>query len=315
MNHPCILCGSTDTSTRKIGDATIRRALLEYFDEPLPTGVALLDYDMLECQQCKLVSALPMIPGDETFYKWVTSHPNYYPSVRWEWRTVVERIARASASRRISILDVGCGSGDFLAQIKSIPGVDPWGVDTTMTSVERARGRGLNAVCADLDRFLSLNPSRRFDFVTSFHCVEHVENPISFMEGIKRLLKPNGGVGFVSAPLSPMSIEYGWFDPLNHPPHHLSRWSRPALEKLAEITGFQISITTSPAGSSISRALRALALAKRGVLHSGGRVQKIILAVRNLPEFYEACKMQRRREKIDGKTAGDTFLAAFTLHS
>jgi 2-polyprenyl-3-methyl-5-hydroxy-6-metoxy-1,4-benzoquinol methylase len=315
MNHPCILCRSTDTSIRKVGSATIRRALLEYFDEPLPSDVALLDYDMLECQQCKIVSALPMIPGDGTFYRWVTSHPNYYPSVRWEWRSVVEKIARAAAVRRTSVLDVGCGSGDFLAKVKSIPGVDAWGVDTTMTSVEKARARGLKADCADLDRFLSLNPSRRFDFVTSFHCVEHVQNPISFMEDIKRLLNPIGGVALVSAPLSPMSIEYGWFDPLNYPPHHLSRWSRTSLQKLAEITGFQISITTSPAGSSVSRALRALALAKRGVLYSGGRVQKVILAVRNFPEFYAACRMQSRREKINGKTAGDTFLAAFTLHS
>jgi SAM-dependent methyltransferase len=163
-----------------------------------------------------------------------------------------------------------------------------------------------------MNEFLLLHPSKRFDLVTSFHCVEHVEDPILFMRNIKSLLKPEGGVAWISAPLSPMSFEYGWFDPLNHPPHHISRWSKTALEKLADITGFEVSVTSSPAGATISRALRALMLAKVGRLRFSGGIPAIILAAKNLPDFAREFIAQSRRPKIDGKTAGDTFLAAFT---
>jgi 2-polyprenyl-3-methyl-5-hydroxy-6-metoxy-1,4-benzoquinol methylase len=313
MSRPCILCGGTNTTTQRLGGAMIRRSLTEYFGAPPPDNVAIGDYDLLECKKCQMVSAVPMIAGDDVFYRWVTSQPHYYPSFRWEWQSVVEQIARAAASRPISILDVGCGSGDFLSLIKSVRNVDAWGLDATITSVDAAKARGLNAVCADMNEFLLLHPSKRFDMVTSFHCVEHVEDPVSFMHNIKSLLKPNEGVAWISAPLSPMSFEYGWFDPLNHPPHHISRWSKTALEKLADITGFEVSVTSSPAGTIISRALKALMLAKVGRLRYGGGTQAILLAAKHFPDFAKEFIVQSHRPKIDGKTAGDTFLAAFTL--
>ena len=218
----------------------------------------------------------------------------------------------AAARRPISVLDVGCGSGDFLSLIHTIPNVDAWGLDSTASSVDAARARGLNAVCADMSGFSALYPSQRFDFVTSFHCVEHVGDPAAFMRQIKRLLKPDGGVALISAPLSPMSFEHSWFDPLNHPPHHLSRWSTTALGKLAEITGFEISITSSPARSAPYRALRTLILAKTGRLRYRGPAQAVILAIRHLPDYLRECLVQLRRPRRDGKSEGDTFLAMFT---
>jgi 2-polyprenyl-3-methyl-5-hydroxy-6-metoxy-1,4-benzoquinol methylase len=312
MGHPCILCGETETKPHRLDGAAIRRSLMEYFGSALPDNLSIRDYDMLECGNCGLVSACPMIPGDDAFYKWITSHANYYPSFRWEWRSVVEQISRAAQSRPISILDIGCGSGDFLSLVHGIRHVEAWGADTTKTSIEAAKARGLNAVCADMNEFRSLKPDAKFDFVTSFHCIEHVENPISFLHQIKELLKPDVGVALVSAPLSPMSFEYGWFDPLNHPPHHLSRWSERALQKLAEITGFGVIITASPPGSNIYRALHSLMLAKVGVLQSRGGIQKLVLAARYFPDFLKECIVQSRRPRICGRTAGDTFLAALT---
>src|ERR1700676_2813515 len=111
MSRPCILCGGTNTTIQRLGGAMIRRSLSEYFGSPPPDNVAIRDYDLLECKICQMVSAVPMIPGDDPFYRWVTSQPNYYPSSRWEWQSVVEQITHAAASRPISLLDVGCGSG------------------------------------------------------------------------------------------------------------------------------------------------------------------------------------------------------------
>ena len=315
MSHPCILCGGTETTIHKLGSATVRRALEEHFRSPLPGNVELKEYDMLECARCRFISALPMSPGDSEFYAWVTNQPDYYPAFRWEWGPVVERISRVSALAPISILDVGCGSGDFLSLIKDIPGVDAWGLDATTTSIETAKARGLQAICADMQKFLALEPAKKFDFVTSFHCLEHVDNPVSFMRDIKHLLKLDGGVAWISAPLSPMSHEHSWFDPLNHPPHHMSRWSMTALNKLAEVTGLNVSLTSSPARSNIRRAARALMLAKTGRLDHKDPIHALIFSLRHFPDFLREWSVQSRRPRIDGRREGDTFLAAFTRPS
>jgi SAM-dependent methyltransferase len=252
-----------------------------------------------------------MVAGDDRFYRWVTSQENYYPEYRWEWKGVVEQVSQLAATRTIAVLDVGCGSGDFLSLINAIPGVEAWGLDATETSIEVARAKGLNVVCADTEQFIKKYPEKKFDLVTSFHCIEHVEDPVSFMRSIKALLIADCGAAWISAPLSPMSFEYGWFDPLNNPPHHMSRWSIVALKKLAQIVDMQVAITSSPAGGTVPRALRALMLSKLGKVGYGGALRAIRVALTNVAEFTREIAIQSRRPKIDGRVAGDTFLAVF----
>ena len=110
-----------------------------------------------------------------------------------------------------------------------------------------------------------------------------------------------------------MSFEHTWFDPLNHPPHHLSRWTTTALERLAAVTGFDIAITTSPPRSIPYRAVRALILAKTGRLRYRGPFHALALVAGHLPYFVRECIVQSRRPRIGNRTAGDTFLAAFTV--
>ena len=308
----CCVCGEPGKSTTRILGDKLRIALFEYFGSAVPAEVRIRDYDLLSCRACGLVSTVPMEAGDDDFYQWITRQSGYYPAFRWEWRIVIESIRRLSAQRPISVLDVGCGSGDFLSTINEIPGVDARGIDTTASSVQAGRARGLNIDCADMARYAMDNPNRRFDVVTSFHCIEHVSDPKGFLSAITSFLKPDIGVALVSAPLSPMSFETKWFDPLNHPPHHLTRWSLRALQELSKAIGLELSIETSPARLSVFRALEAFELEKKGALKSGRRLRQVWVALRGLPEFIQEWAAQSRRPMIDGRVIGNIFLAAFS---
>jgi len=59
------------------------------------------------------------------------------------------------------------------------------------------------------------------------------------------LLAPSGRL-MISTPYSPMSLEENWFDPLNHPPHHITRWSEKPYEALAARTGLALTIIPGP---------------------------------------------------------------------
>ena len=78
-----------------------------------------------------------------------------------------------------------------------------------------------------------------FPVVTSFHCLEHVSQPVEFVRELLRATA-RGGSLFLSTPYSPMSFETEWFDVMNHPPHHMTRWNLAAYRKLAEILGVKM---------------------------------------------------------------------------
>jgi SAM-dependent methyltransferase len=92
------------------------------------------------------------------------------------------------ASRRGRLLDVGCGNGLFLAQMRDL-GWEVEGVEPNPVAAHAARSRyRLDITSAPLEE-VSL-PANTFDAVTASHVIEHVYDPIGFLMQCGRLLRP-----------------------------------------------------------------------------------------------------------------------------
>jgi SAM-dependent methyltransferase len=139
-----------------------------------------------------------------------------------------------SSKNEVSILDVGCGDANFFEVLRnSGKPYNMLGIDTTESSIDKCAQKGFNAICMDLDQYISRFPDEKFDFVVSFHCLEHLTNPIDFLTKLLTLLK-DGGVLFISTPFSPLTIEADWIDILNYPPHHMGRWNCSSYLEIAK---------------------------------------------------------------------------------
>lgn len=88
-----------------------------------------------------------------------------------------------------TLLDVGCGVGQFMGTLKAL-GWTVVGVDTDARVVETARTAGLDARCGQLKAFGF--PDESFDVITLRHVIEHVSDPSALLSEVKRLLKPGG---------------------------------------------------------------------------------------------------------------------------
>jgi SAM-dependent methyltransferase len=106
---------------------------------------------------------------------------------------------------------------------------------------------------------MSESPLGQFSVITLFHVLEHVADPLGAIKILKRSLSP-GGILAVSVPYSPMSFESDWRDPLNRPPHHLSRWNERSLKALATSAGMSAEILVQPARSTLVRVLSTIQL-------------------------------------------------------
>lgn len=227
MSCPVCEAPSPATAEETVDEARLFQALadefgVEYKEADRARWFADGPVRLLRCGGCGLGYFEPRHAGDDAFYGPLVAAPAYY-SAKWEFPWVQGRIA--SGAR---VLDVGAGRGAFLDGLASR--CDVVGVELDAGARAAARAAGLD-VRAERVEVLAEKEPRSFDVVTSFHVIEHVEDPLSFARALAALVRPGGSL-FVSAP----NDERSWrnaFEPLEYPPHHLTRWRSRSIRALA----------------------------------------------------------------------------------
>jgi len=297
------------TKLRDLPRTFILGELGKYYGSNPPDQAVEVDYSLWRCAETGLEFAWPMRPGNAEFYEWVSQFPSYYPGIRWEYGQVRRLIGEIGSSPKI--LDVGCGKGDFLRLLDGVSVTDKYALDMNEPAVTACRQLGFHSFCGTMETAAQAGfiAPGQFPAVTSFHCLEHVEDPVSFCRSMLALVAPGGRL-FVSTPYSPMSFESDWFDVMNHPPHHMTRWNLQAYQKLADLLGVKMRWSAPP--SSVRR--RALAEFKlhRYPPHRPIPKPKLLAdLILNFPEFLRLYRRQSRRGRDDGGIPADVILVEF----
>jgi len=311
----CVVCNG-DTQRINLPDLIDIKAKLAVLlgnDDVL--AIPLPSYQMNRCNSCALEFSNPMTPGSNLFYEWVSSNSNYYPKERWEWSVVIDELNKGKIQNnsKQNLLDVGCGSGSFLDQIRNKTQARGVGVDFTEASIRACLAQGVEAFCCDIAG-LKNHFNERFHVVTLFHVIEHVPDPVLLLEEVMDVLEANGSI-FVSTPYSPMSIEENWFDPLNHPPHHLTRWNIDAYKQLGKRLDLGVRFHVPIAVSLLRRTFNSLRVQQISPFIKISRFAKILRFLKfctfNPATVLKEIKTQYRRRSILGAAAPDSILVEF----
>src|SRR5690554_2352499 len=136
-----------------------------------------------------------------------------------------------------SILDYGCGTGDFLVYAKKrnlkIKGVEP-----NPQALKLASNKLGDSAVSDL----SIDElDMKFDLITLWHVLEHISDLYPFLESLKSKLKPEGKI-YIAVPnhLSYDAKFYGKYWAAYDVPRHLWHFSPQSLEKLFKSFGMKI---------------------------------------------------------------------------
>ncbi len=133
----------------------------------------------------------------------------------------LHRIKSAATGRNFSIVDLGCGRGEWLELLKD-EGLGAVGVDTNRVFLENCRERNLEVVESDAVEYLTGFPADSVDAITGFHIIEHlpIATLISLLDEIVRVLSP-GGIVIFETP-NPENVLVGsnffYFDPTHRNP-------------------------------------------------------------------------------------------------
>ncbi|MBI5885811.1 MAG: class I SAM-dependent methyltransferase [Deltaproteobacteria bacterium] len=236
------------------------------------------EYTLWMCNACGVEYAEPFAaPGAG----WYESSDAYgvgrVIARRPEWYHVKALIDIAS---RGALLDIGCGTGVFLDSAAKA-GFEPWGIDFDGKNIEAARSRyGLDRVyCLSVADIKERFGSNKFNVVTFFEVLEHLDSPTRFLEDLKGLLSP-GGLIVLSVPNRDRFIDtLGTGD---GPPNHLTRWSPSVLKGFLERAGFEVvrlrekTLDSDDLANYLRNRVRlgiASGLVKKGLAGVGGAAQ------------------------------------------
>lgn len=190
-------------------------------------------YGVLRCAACGVEFADPFRHPGAGWYSRFATAAAYEESPKQHFREVL----RLQEGRGRASLDIGCGTGVFLKMARDA-GYDAWGIDINPAAIEAAKAKGLaNLFLGDLRAFSTRYPGLKFDLITYFDCIEHLDDPGAELEAIRGLLK-DGGLLALTTPNTERPLPFGR-DYFDMPPHHLTRWTRPALDAFLRRHGLE----------------------------------------------------------------------------
>lgn len=179
-------------------------------------------------------------------------------------------LAERAKGRPIRLLDVGCGSCEFL-QFASAAGVEAVGLEITEEAAGAGRKLGLDVRSGTIQ---DISPGQeRFDIVRFSHVLEHVPDPRADLLCARRLLD-GGGYLMLAVPQIPSAVTVLLKNRAHyHLPFHLHHFSRRGLRILVENSGFRVlrvkSKSNSVLAQSVSRWIGSETLANNVAIRLG----------------------------------------------
>lgn len=202
-------------------------------------------YLLVRCRNCTLVFDIK-VPDDtkrvysEKYYIGTGlkgGYHNYFEESVVNKLTFRHRLARIIASvgsKHISLLDVGCGLGDFLEVARSL-------LVTRCVGIEISDFALLNCGKKGLEVYSTLGGlTEKFDVVTIQDAVEHVRDPVRELRRINRLLKLNGLLFLTTPNINSLSAKvFGRYWYHYKKPEHLFYFDPVTIRILLEKAGFE----------------------------------------------------------------------------
>ena len=209
------------------------------------------EYKIYQCTECGVEYASPLksVPIDDPRIKKCYQRRLELAGDYLGWAH--REFSKTKILKRDSkILEIGCGTGDFInflnAQNIFAVGVD---LDPEAISIGRKFWRLNNIYFMSAADYFEKNHGDRFDIICLFAVLEHLEDPSSVIEEIKKYLDPNGYI-VVEIPNtgSPLNKIYRKLTKyVDYPPDHLTRWTQNSLKRFLINHGFRIVyVKTSP---------------------------------------------------------------------
>ncbi|MDB5954976.1 class I SAM-dependent methyltransferase [Ramlibacter sp.] len=236
--HACGQCGIAYLDPRP-NAKEIHRAYARYFthaDDPLgdpqqpgTTWIQSLQLAVLRAYLRRHFGRVVARPSDS-----LALVMRLFPDARSELDGAMRGVARPHPGD--TVLDIGCGSGRFLAWAR-FAGWKGMGTEVDPDAATRARAKGFEVHEGPLEELLA--SGRKFEAITIGHVIEHVYDPRAVLRTARQLLQPGGHFWIETPNIAAHGHQcFGARWRGLEPPRHLQIFTPEVLRALLEEAGF-----------------------------------------------------------------------------
>lgn len=199
------------------------------------------EFTLYQCPNCEVQFWMPFKnPGPDWYEKYQVYDQLFYtkPKVRCGYHKKILRIFKNQTIKEKKFLDLGCGTGEFISALER-KGLQVWGVDFSQVFIDIARENFnlKNVFVCSFTEFFQKSELPKFNYISLFEVIEHLDNPKDFLQSVRKFLKQEGII-IISVPCRER-ILVNWFKG-EFPFHHLSRWNRESLTRFLNKNGFKV---------------------------------------------------------------------------
>lgn len=240
--------GTVNTSCGICGSATqpdIRRPATSYAERG--------KYGVATCGHCGSGRTVPFPSPDELNALYAKeyeygAHLLIATEKKWRARRILDTALPPNAAR---ILDIGCMYGYLLEEAK-LRGIEvAIGVELATAPARAAIESGHDVFRGTIREFAETAP-KKFDLIVAQHVLEHIADPVAFLESASALLAPGGNL-CLSVPNYDARARrlfrdaWGWYQV----PFHLHHFGSRGLESVLDRAGLEAHRTERRGGDSL----------------------------------------------------------------
>jgi SAM-dependent methyltransferase len=182
-------------------------------------------FDLRECKDCTVQFFHPnSLAGSPALYGKLEKFDWYYMRRKWEHDIALRDLGGCKNG-----IELGCGFGDFVARVIQETRTPFEGCEQNPTAVALANRKGIPVHLHTAEELAQSRPGA-YSAVCSFQVLEHLSRPADFLHASCKLLQP-GGKLMIGLPNAESFLRHQ-FNPLDMPPHHMTRWTAGVLSRL-----------------------------------------------------------------------------------
>ena len=241
-----------------------------------------IDLEIYQCQFCGTMQhILEPVPYFKDVIRSAAVSQEILESKQKQFKNFIEKYCLEGKS----ILEVGCGKGEFLSLLNSC-NVAAVGLENSLASVKVCADNGLSVINGYIDsKHFKLN--NVFDGFVMFNYLEHLPNPKDVLKGIANNLNPEA-VGIIEVPNSDMLFSENLHSEFML--DHIFYFTRKTLINLIEQCGFEVLDC-----SAVWHNYVLSAVVKKRVLQN---TSKMLMQSENINSQIEALINTRGNDKI-----------------
>lgn len=200
---------------------------------------------IVRCKECGFIQ-LGAHPTEESIKS--TYSDDYFKKIKYHFDSAAKReqerrvnlMKECGVAHGADVLDVGCATGDFILLARNYFSI--WGIDISEQAVQTAKERNPDVAARIIamghENFENLD--RRFDAITLWDVIEHLDDPVGVVRKLTGKLERTG-VLFISSPnigaMIARIMKRHWA--FMTPPEHIGYFSRETVKRLLAACGLR----------------------------------------------------------------------------